>query len=141
MLQLSFRLQTILIYDAIHPNPTRRLDAAPIRMSPPRARRLFPSLLLAAGLVLPGLASAHSLLLNCRPAPDNMVQCKGEFSDGSDAAGMGITVQAYDERVLNKGSLNGESAWSFRRPEGEFFVRLEDGVEHSVEVDHSDVKP
>jgi hypothetical protein len=110
-------------------------------MSPLRARSFFPTLLLAASLGLPGLAAAHSLLLNCRPAPDNMVQCKGEFSDGSDAAGMGVTVQAYDERVLNKGTLNGQSAWAFKKPEGEYFVRLEDGVEHSVEVDHTDVKP
>ena len=98
-------------------------------------------MLLAAGLALPGLASAHSLLLNCKPAPDNMVQCKGEFSDGSDAAGMSVSVQAYDERVLSKGTLNGQSSWAFRKPDGEYFVRLEDGVEHSVEVDHTDVKP
>ena len=112
-----------------------------IPMQLPRVRTPLSSLVLAAGLLLPGLASAHSLLLNCRPAPDNMVQCKGEFSDGSDAAGMSVSVQAYDERVLAKGTLSGDTGWSFRKPEGEFFVRLEDGGEHSVEVDHTDVKP
>lgn len=107
----------------------------------PPARTPVVTLLLAAGLALPGLASAHSLLLNCRPAPENMVQCKGEFSDGSDAAGLSVSVQAYDERVLHKGTLGGDSSWAFRQPEGEFFVRLEDGGEHAVEVDHTDVKP
>lgn len=91
--------------------------------------------------VLPGLASAHSLLLTCKPAADSMVRCVGEFSDGSDAVGMAVQVKAYDERVLLKGTLGGDSAWQFKRPAGEFFVRLEDGGEHSAEVDHTDVKP
>ncbi|HSX91720.1 MAG TPA: hypothetical protein VLG41_02290 [Hydrogenophaga sp.] len=97
--------------------------------------------LFAGALALPGVASAHSLLLNCRSAADNMVQCKGEFSDGSDAAGMAIAVKAYDERVLAKGALGGDSTWRFAKPAGEYFVRLEDGGEHSAEVDHTDVKP
>lgn len=106
-----------------------------------RARTPVCTLLLAAGLCLPGLASAHSLLLHCHPAPDSKVHCKGEFSDGSDAVGMAVLVKAYDERVLQKGTLGGDSSWSFSKPEGEFFVRLEDGGEHAVEVDHTDVKP
>ncbi len=97
--------------------------------------------LLTGALAWPGLSSAHSLLLACQPAADSMVQCKGEFSDGSDAAGMAVSVKAYDERVLAKGTLGGDSTWRFRLPEGEYFVRLEDGGEHSVEVDHTDVKP
>lgn len=90
---------------------------------------------------LSGVVSAHSLLLTCRPSIADMVRCQGEFSDGSDAAGMLIQVKAYDERVLAKGTLDGKSSWEFKRPAGEFFVRLEDGGEHAVEVDHTDVKP
>ncbi|NIM43459.1 MAG: hypothetical protein GTN84_19660 [Hydrogenophaga sp.] len=104
------------------------------------AHRLAPVLLLGA-LALPGPSFAHSLLLSCRSAAGNMVQCKGEFSDGSDAAGMAIAVKAYDERVLAKGTLGGDATWRFAKPAGEYFVRLEDGGEHSAEVDHTDVKP
>lgn len=92
-------------------------------------------------LALPVLASAHSLMLNCKPAADGMVRCVGEFSDGSDAVGMAVQVKSYDERVLFKGSLGGDSSLQFKRPAGEFFVRLEDGGEHSAEVDHTDIKP
>ena len=106
-----------------------------------RAAVWLAPVLFAGALAVPGVASAHSLLLNCRPAADNMVQCKGEFSDGSDAAGMAIAVKAYDERVLAKGALGSDSTWRFARPAGEYFVRLEDGGEHSAEVDHTDVKP
>ncbi len=97
--------------------------------------------LLVGICALSGGVSAHSLLLTCRPADGEMVRCVGEFSDGSDAAGMLIQVKAYDERVLAKSTLDGKSSWTFKRPAGEFFVRLEDGGEHAVEVDHTDVKP
>lgn len=104
-----------------------------------------PSLLKVALLVgataFSGLASAHSLLLTCRPAAGDMVRCVGEFSDGSDAAGMAVHVKAYDERMLFKGTLGSDSAVVFKRPTAEYFVRLEDGGEHAVEVDHTDVKP
>ncbi len=105
-----------------------------------RAALLGPSLL-AGAFLWPFPAAAHSLLLTCKPTADNGVRCVGGFSDGSDAAGMSIQVKAYDERVLAKGTLGGDSAWVFPRPAGEFFVRLEDGGEHSAEVDHADVKP
>jgi hypothetical protein len=92
-------------------------------------------------VVLPAVSSAHSLLLNCKPEAPDTVLCKGEFSDGSDAAGMSLQVKAYDERVLLKGTLDGASSLRFKRPAGEFFVRLDDGGEHSAEVDHGDIKP
>lgn len=104
-------------------------------------RTLFLCPLFVAGMAVSGLASAHSLMLTCKPAADAMVRCQGEFSDGSDAVGMSVRVQAYDERVLFKGTLAGDSAVSFKRPPGEFFVRLDDGGEHSAEVDHTDIKP
>ncbi len=102
---------------------------------------LLKTALLVGMVSLSGLSFAHSLLLTCRPAAGDMVRCVGEFSDGSDAAGMLVQVKAYDERVLVKGTLDGKSSWEFKRPAGEFFVRLEDGGEHAVEVDHTDVKP
>jgi hypothetical protein len=111
---------------------------------PPIRSRFFAWLapvLMAGALGWPGLSRAHSLLLSCQPAPDDMVACKGGFSDGSDAAGMAVSVKAYDERVLAKGTLGGDSTWRFAKPAGEYFVRLEDGGEHSAEVDHTDVKP
>ncbi len=114
-----------------------------MRSSFSRPSSWFPALFLvvvAAG-VLPGRASAHSLLLRCAPAAGDMVRCVAEFSDGSDAAGMPVQVMAYDERVLEKGTLGGDSSWQFKRPSGEFFVRLDDGGEHSAEVDHADIQP
>ncbi len=102
---------------------------------------LLPALLLLGASTLPGLASAHSLMLNCKPAAEAMVRCVGEFSDGSDAAGMAVLVKSYDERVLFKSTLGSDSSLQFKRPTGEFFVRLEDGGEHSSEVDHTEIKP
>ena len=104
-------------------------------------RALIVSTVFLGAAALPGLSSAHSLLLTCKPATDNMVRCVGEFSDGSDAVGMAVLVKGYDERVLFKGTLGGDSSLQFKRPAGEFFVRIEDGGEHSAEVDHTDVKP
>ncbi|MGE0097312.1 MAG: hypothetical protein AB7S86_03095 [Hydrogenophaga sp.] len=92
-------------------------------------------------LVLPAFVWSHSLMLTCKQSADGMVRCVGEFSDGSDAAGMSVQVKSYDERVLFKGTLGGDSSLQFKRPPGEFFVRLEDGGEHSSEVDHAEIKP
>jgi hypothetical protein len=105
------------------------------------SRSLVKAILYCGALALPVLASAHSLMLNCKPAAEGMVRCVGEFSDGSDAVGMSVQVKSYDERVLFKGTLGGDSSLQFKRPAGEFFVRLEDGGEHSAEVDHTDIKP
>ena len=44
-------------------------------------------------------------------------------------------------QMLTKGTLGSDSTWRFAKPAGEYFVRLEDGGEHSAEVDHTDVKP
>lgn len=104
-------------------------------------RSLATVFLSIAALALPALARAHSLMLNCQPAPEGMVSCVGEFSDGSDAAGMSVLVKSYDERVLFKSTLGSDASLLFKRPTGEFFVRLEDGGEHASEVDHTEIKP
>lgn len=106
-------------------------------LRPSLAKAIF----LIGAFALPAIASAHSLMLNCKPAAEAMVRCVGEFSDGSDAAGMSVQVKSYDERVLFKSTLGSDSSLQFKRPAGEFFVRLEDGGEHSAEVDHADIKP
>src|SRR5690606_6610562 len=93
-------VNTILIYDPRVLIPSVHVLLMPFPRAP--SAICLASVLFAGALALPGVSSAHSLLLNCRPAADNMVQCKGEFSDGSDAAGMAIAVKAYDERVLAK---------------------------------------
>jgi hypothetical protein len=103
--------------------------------------RLVKAVLILGATALPGLAAAHSLMLNCKPGEEGMVRCKGEFSDGSDASGMAVLVKSYDERVLFKSTLGSDSTLQFKRPAGEFFVRLEDGGEHSSEVDHTEIKP
>ena len=59
----------------------------------------------------------------------------------ADAAGISVQVRAYDERVLLRGTLDGRSSLEFKRPGGDYFVRVEDGGEHSAEVDHADVQP
>jgi hypothetical protein len=54
---------------------------------------LLKTALLVGMVSLSGLSFAHSLLLTCRPAAGDMVRCVGEFSDGSDAAGIFLGVQ------------------------------------------------
>jgi hypothetical protein len=110
-------------------------------MPPFPNRRLLHLTWFLSAAALPGFSQAHSLLLMCKQLPDDMVRCVGEFSDGSDAAGISVQVRAYDERVLLRGTLDGRSALEFKRPGGDYFVRVEDGGEHSAEVDHADVQP
>lgn len=90
--------------------------------------------------LLPGIASAHSLVFACKAEAADTIRCKGEFSDGSDAIGMKYSVLSYDDVALHSGSLGADSSASFKRPAGKFYVRLDDGGEHSAEVDHADIE-
>lgn len=109
-------------------------------MSAPHLTRSLAGLLAAATLLSAAPpATAHSLLLSCKKLGAEQVRCQAEFSDGSDAAGMTLQVRSYDDRVLLNTTLGTDSAVSFKRPAGEFYVRLSDGGEHAVEVDHADI--
>ncbi|KAA0692428.1 hypothetical protein DT594_15840 [Halopseudomonas laoshanensis] len=96
-------------------------------------------LLMLLGMALSPLALAHNPICQCEPGSEDEIVCTGGFSDGSGAPGVTLDVISYDEEVLVPGKLEDDSRFSFKRPDGEFYILFDAGPGHVVEVDHTDI--
>ncbi len=95
-------------------------------------------LLTASLLLLANNAAAHSIFLECE-STDNQIACRGGFSDGSAASNLPFEVISYEEETLLTGTSNDESRFSFAAPQAEYFILLDAGPGHVVEVDMTEV--
>ncbi len=86
-----------------------------------------------------GVAGAHTPLCSCFDNGDNTITCEGGYSDGSSASGVAVRVERGDGTVLQEGAMDGNSEFTFDRPEGEFRVVFDGGEGHSVVVPGKDI--
>ncbi|HEX8592484.1 MAG TPA: hypothetical protein VF682_04255 [Pseudomonas sp.] len=94
--------------------------------------------------VLVGLGSsahAHGLVCNCEELPDRLVRCTGGFSSGDGVPNVTVDVIDYNERILIPGKFGADSTFTFKRPSGEFYVLMDVGAGHVLEVDHQQIQP
>ncbi len=105
-----------------------------------RIRTTAAALLSLSGWAWAPAAHAHGLLMSCEPVASHSVRCTGRFSDGSDAAGLRLRVLLHDDQVVLTTTLDTQSSALFVRPETPFYVALDDGGEHAVEVDHEEIR-
>lgn len=84
------------------------------------------------------LSLAHFPFVECRKAAVDIV-CQGGFSDGSSVAGVTIDLISYDEDILASKTFDDQSTVHFTPHEGEFYILLDAGPGHTVEVDYQDV--
>ncbi len=105
-------------------------------------RRLFSgtAVLLVTAIMAPTTALAHHPVCRCRMENAVTVVCTGGFSDGSGAPGVVIDVIADDGAVLVPGRLGADSTVRFRRPDQPFYVLLDAGPGHTVEIDHTAIR-
>ncbi|WP_426140168.1 hypothetical protein [Pseudomonas sp. DWP3-1-2] len=99
-------------------------------------------LVAVAGLL--GLASsahAHGLFCQCEELPDRKVRCTGGFSSGVGVPDVTVDVIDYNERILIPGKFGPDSTFTFKRPPGEFYVLMDVGAGHVLEVDHLQIRP
>lgn len=101
--------------------------------------RALPLLFAALASGLSAQAHAHGLYCHCQPLDDGQVRCNGGLSDGTALPGAALDVIGYDEKTLVTGKLGDDSSFTFTRPDGEFYVLMELGPGHTVEVDHTDI--
>lgn len=95
--------------------------------------------LMAGSLMLLSLpAFAHSVFLNCS-AKDSSVECVGSFSDGSSAAGFPFEVISYEDQLLLQGNTDQAAYFSFPVPTEDYYILMDAGPGHVVEVDMLDV--
>ncbi len=84
-------------------------------------------------------AWAHLPVAQCKVEGPQVV-CKGGFSDGSGAVGVPIEVLDYNDNILVEGRLDERSEFRFDLPEDDFYVFMNAGVGHTVELDKSDIE-
>lgn len=96
---------------------------------------------MAAALLLASCSSAyaHHPTARCRYLDADTIQCQGGFTDGGGAQGVVLDVIAYDERILVSGKLGKDSTMTFKKPSDEFYILMDAGPGHVVEIDHSEV--
>ena len=110
------------------------------RLMPFRLSSFAPALLVLASvfIVSSQLSHAHSINLDCSQVQQE-VQCKGGFSDGSGASNLPYEVISYNDDVLAKGRSSEQSNFAFPLPEQDYYILLDAGPGHVVELDMQDV--
>lgn len=84
-------------------------------------------------------AFAHSIFLDCK-ANDSEVECKGSFSDGSAADNLPVEVISYDDELIVQGKTDSEASFTFTSPNQDFYILMDAGPGHVVEVDMQDIR-
>ncbi|WP_415889579.1 hypothetical protein ACMXYV_16940 [Neptuniibacter sp. SY11_33] len=82
--------------------------------------------------------SAHSLFMDCEQQETD-VKCLASFSDGSSVANMPYEVISYNDKLLYSGRTDEASIFKFALPQTDYFILLDAGPGHVVEVDMADV--
>jgi hypothetical protein len=89
--------------------------------------------------VTAGTVNAHTPLCSCFDNGDDTITCEGGYSDGSSASGVAVRVESSDGKVLQEGAMDGNSEFTFDRPEGEFSVVFDGGEGHSIVVPSKEI--
>lgn len=91
------------------------------------------------GMMIAGVAAAHTPLCSCYDNGDGTITCEGGFSDGSSASGVKIRVESGGGEILLEGKMDAYSEFTFEKPAEAYRVVFDAGEGHSVEVDGKDI--
>ncbi len=86
---------------------------------------------------LAGTVNAHSLFMQCHERAQD-IYCQAGFSDGSSARDLPFEVISYEDQLLMSGQAS-DSGFSFSRPQTEFYILLDAGPGHVVELDMQEI--
>lgn len=100
-----------------------------------KTTRLLASMVLAACLLVPALAVAHTAVCSCIDNGDGTVTCEGGFSDGSSASGVRVFVRDSMDKTVARGKMDVNSEFTFDKPKGDYTVIFDAGPGHQVEID------
>ncbi len=105
--------------------------------------KMLKTLVLAAALVLPSSAMAHSLLLTCSSVDKDTIACESSYSNGKSAAGLFVVVTDDKGKELTKTTLDDKAMVTLKKPSGNFTVTVDEGKterNHTASVKSSDIK-
>lgn len=105
--------------------------------------RLFSPKYMVLLAVFCGQANAHYPVLNCAIEKNKSnveeVSCEASFSDRSRAPNVIMEVFSEDDEQLAKGRTNENSIYRFNRPKGAYFIIMDAGPGHVLEISDEDV--
>lgn len=90
-------------------------------------------------LGVPGIAFAHDPILSCFENADGSVTCEAGYSDGASASGQTIRVLLANKRLVLEDKFARNSAFTFKKPAGDFIVEFIGDVAHRATFDSEDL--
>lgn len=96
-------------------------------------------LVLAASLLLPSAALAHTPLFSCYDMGDGTIECEGGFSNGQSAAGIKVVVKDGAGKDIQTTALDENSLIVLTKPSGDYSVTMDGGEGHTVVLKGSDI--
>jgi len=98
----------------------------------------------AAIITLSNTVLAHYPILDCHysKTPNEaheQVTCEASFSDRSKAPNVVIEIVSEDDEILVKGLTNATAKYQFSRPDGSFFIIMDAGPGHVLEISDEEV--
>ncbi len=94
---------------------------------------------LAASLMVPTLAMAHSPIFDCYDNGDGTIMCQGGFSDGSSAAGVKVNVLDGSGAAVQNLVLDANGEITIDKPAGAYSMQLDAGEGHAITVDGKNI--
>lgn len=89
-------------------------------------------------LLLSGPALSHSIFMSCQQQ-ESAVTCTASYSDRSSAARLPIEVISYADQPIVQGITDPQANFTFALPQEDYYILLDAGPGHVVEVDMQDV--
>lgn len=96
-------------------------------------------LVLAASLLLPTSALAHTPLFSCYDMGDGTIECEGGYSNGNSAAGTKVIVADTAGKELQSLALDDNSIIVITKPSGDYTVTMDGGEGHRVTLNGADI--
>lgn len=86
-----------------------------------------------------GFAHAHDPILSCFENSNGSVTCEAGYSDGASASGQLIRVMLANKRLVLEDKFPRNSAFTFKRPAGDFVVEFIGDSAHRATFDSEDL--
>lgn len=93
-------------------------------------------------LLFSGLSLAHYPILSCSVVNQNSqehVVCEASFSNRATAPGVIMEIFSEDDEVISSGLTDTNSLYQFPLPEGDFFILMDAGPGHVLEISNDEV--
>ncbi len=102
-------------------------------------KKVILSTALAASMIIPSMAMAHSPIFDCFDNGDGTITCQGGFSDGSMATGVKVHLYDASGKVVETLAMDENSELNIDKPAGDYALELDAGDGHKIKVESANI--